>query len=65
LGCPVVGDTLYGRKKPSIDLHRQFLHAYQLSIRIQGEDQKRTFEAPLASELEAVLEELGDTNIGV
>ena len=58
LGCPVVGDTIYGRKKPSMLITRQFLHAHQLSILIPGEDQKRTFEAPLAAELEAVLEKL-------
>ncbi len=56
LGCPVVGDTVYGRKKPSIEIQRQFLHAFQLSILIPGEEAKRTFEAPLASELFEVLD---------
>lgn len=51
LGCPVVGDTVYGRKKPSIKIQRQFLHAFQLSILIPGDEEKRTFEAPLANEL--------------
>mgnify|MGYP001617786967 CR=1 FL=1 len=27
LGCPVVGDTLYGPKKQSVKISRQFLHA--------------------------------------
>jgi len=27
IGCPIVGDTLYGPKKQSIKIHRQFLHA--------------------------------------
>jgi 23S rRNA pseudouridine1911/1915/1917 synthase len=58
LGCPVVGDTVYGRKKPSLDIGRQFLHAYQLSIRIPGETQPKSFEAPLASDLEACLKSL-------
>jgi 23S rRNA pseudouridine1911/1915/1917 synthase len=58
LDCPVVGDTVYGRKKPSLDLNRQFLHAQRLSITLPGEQDKRTFEAPLPSELEAVLTEL-------
>lgn len=58
LGCPVVGDTVYGRKKPSLDLNRQFLHAQRLSITLPGEQDKRTFEAPLPSELEAVLTEI-------
>ncbi len=56
LGCPVVGDTVYGRKKPSIEIQRQFLHAFRLSILIPGEEVKRTFEAPLASELFEVLD---------
>ena len=27
IGCPIVGDTLYGPKKQSIEISRQFLHA--------------------------------------
>jgi 23S rRNA pseudouridine1911/1915/1917 synthase len=55
LGCPVAGDTIYGRKKPSLPLNRQFLHAHALSIIIPGEKVKRTFEAPLAEDLQEVL----------
>jgi len=58
LGCPVVGDTVYGRKNPSIKTQRQFLHAFRLSIQIPGEKTKRIFEAPLASELFEVLDSL-------
>ncbi|MEJ2411503.1 MAG: RluA family pseudouridine synthase [Anaerolineales bacterium] len=58
LNCPVVGDTVYGRKKPTLDLNRQFLHAQRLSITLPGEQEKRTFEAPLPPELEVVLTEL-------
>jgi 23S rRNA pseudouridine1911/1915/1917 synthase len=58
LGCPVTGDTVYGRKKPTLEIDRQFLHAHQLTISLPGEDQKRTFEAALATELEDVLGEL-------
>ncbi len=56
LGCPVVGDTVYGRKNPSIKIQRQFLHAFWLSILILGDEEKRTFEAPLANELFEVLD---------
>jgi len=56
LGCPVVGDTVYGRKKPSIKIQRQFLHAFRLSILIPGDEEKRTFEAPLSNELVEVLD---------
>jgi len=56
--CPVVGDTIYGRRQPSIPLNRQFLHAHRLAIIIPGEASPRTFEAPLPLELTVVLESL-------
>ena len=62
LGCPVVGDTIYGRSKPSLPIPRQFLHAHNLSIIIPGEKVKRRFEAPLADDLEAVLTDLRKDN---
>lgn len=58
LGCPVAGDTVYGRRSPTIPLDRHFLHAYRLSIRLPGESQPRLFEAPLPTELETVLAQL-------
>lgn len=58
LECPVVGDSVYGRRHPSLDLDRHFLHAFRLSIRLPGEEAPTTFEAPLPEELEEVLEEL-------
>jgi 23S rRNA pseudouridine1911/1915/1917 synthase len=58
LGCPIVGDTIYGRKKPSIDLGRHFLHAAKITFVFPGEKTPHTFEAPLPEELQAVLNEL-------
>lgn len=55
LGCPIVGDEIYGRKKPSVEIHRHFLHAYRLKIVLPGEKETRRFEAPLPEELERVL----------
>lgn len=55
IGCPVVGDTVYGRRKPTLPLSRHFLHAAQLTIRLPGEEHPRTFQAPLPSELEQAL----------
>lgn len=55
LGCPIVGDVIYGRKKPSLALGRHFLHAFRLTILLPGEGQPRTFEAPLAPELQSAL----------
>lgn len=64
VGCPVVGDTVYGRKNPTLDVTRQFLHANQLSIMIPGESQIRTFEASLADDLEAILDSLKNLSQG-
>lgn len=58
LGCPVVGDTVYGRKKPTINIKRHFLHAERLVIRLPGEEQPRCFEAELPAELKTVLTQL-------
>ena len=58
IGCPVVGDIVYGRKKPSLSIERQFLHAHQLSIIIPGEEEQTRFEAPLADDLVDILDSL-------
>jgi len=58
LGCPIVGDKVYGRKNPTVEIHRHFLHAAKLKIILPGEKQPRIFEAPLPGELERVLDEL-------
>jgi 23S rRNA pseudouridine1911/1915/1917 synthase len=58
LGCPVVGDTLYGRKHPSLPLGRHFLHAARLAIRLPEEKEPHVFEAPLPPELDQILQNL-------
>jgi 23S rRNA pseudouridine1911/1915/1917 synthase len=55
LGCPIVGDPIYGRKKPSLPLDRHFLHAYRLKIILPGEKEPKFFEAPLPRELQQLL----------
>ena len=55
LGCPIVGDQIYGKKKSTINIHRHFLHAYRLKIVLPGEKEPRFFEAPLPVELEDAL----------
>jgi 23S rRNA pseudouridine1911/1915/1917 synthase len=55
LGCPIVGDEVYGRKKFSVDIDRHFLHAYRLKITLPGEKEPRLFEASLPEELDQVL----------
>lgn len=58
LGCPIVGDEVYGRKKVSVAIKRHFLHAYRLQIVLPGEEETKHFEAPLPEELEQVLASL-------
>lgn len=57
LGCPIVGDLLYGNRRLVSDLHglrRQFLHAASLKIAIPKGD-TRIFNSPLPKDLENVL----------
>lgn len=58
IGVPVVGDTLYGRKRSTIQMDRFFLHAHKLTIRLPGDRQARTFEAPLPDDLFGILDQL-------
>ena len=60
LGCPIVGDEIYGHQNASLKINRQFLHAYRLKIILLGEDKPRSFEAPLPEELSIVLNQLRD-----
>ena len=58
IGCPVTGDTIYGRKKASLPIDRHFLHAASLTILLPGTSQIQKFQAPLPDELEQVLKSL-------
>jgi 23S rRNA pseudouridine1911/1915/1917 synthase len=55
IGCPVTGDTVYGKHTPTLALGRHFLHAARLTIQLPNEKTPRTFEAPLPTELVNVL----------
>ena len=58
IGCPVVGDTVYGRRKQRVRMKRQFLHAHELAFEhpVSGERLRFTSELPVG--LRAVLEKL-------
>ena len=56
LKCPIAGDTVYGKRTPTIKLDRHFLHAVKLKIALPGEKLPRVFEAPLPFELATALE---------
>ena len=56
IGCPVVGDPIYGIKSAHLD--RQFIHAYRLGFRLPSTKQYQEFTSPLPADLEQVLEHL-------
>ena len=56
LDCPIVGDTIYGRRHPTVAIKRHFLHATRLTVKLPGEETSRTFEAPLPADLKELLE---------
>jgi len=58
VGCPVAGDQVYGRKTPTVDIQRHFLHAYRLKITLPGESSPLAFNAPLPAELQSILDTL-------
>jgi 23S rRNA pseudouridine1911/1915/1917 synthase len=58
IGCPIVGDTLYGHRHPTLPVGRQFLHAGRLDVTLPGEIHPRHFEAPLPDDLAQVLNDL-------
>ncbi len=58
IGVPVVGDTVYGRRRQSIEMDRNFLHAKSLGVKLPGERVLRKFTAPLPEDLQAILDAL-------
>lgn len=58
LGCPIVGDSVYGKRKFTVEINRHFLHAFRLKILLPNEKEPRTFEAELPDELKKVLEDV-------
>ncbi|MFZ2357787.1 MAG: RluA family pseudouridine synthase [Anaerolineae bacterium] len=55
---PVVGDRIYGRRKQRIPCPRQFLHAHRLAFTQPTTGQRIEVEAPLPTDLQAVLDQL-------
>jgi 23S rRNA pseudouridine1911/1915/1917 synthase len=60
LKCPIVGDTVYGRRTPSLPVARQCLHAARLTLRLPGSGEAKTFTAPLPDDLSRALKSLRD-----
>lgn len=58
IGCPVVGDAVYGVRSPYLE--RQFLHAFLLGFKLPGTGEYVEFRSELPGELRWVLEQLPD-----
>lgn len=58
IGYPVVGDTIYGRRRRAFDMPRHFLHAAGLTLKRPSDEQPITITAELPPELEAILAQL-------
>lgn len=58
IGCPVVGDTVYGFRKQRLGLKRNFLHAARLSFDHPKTTDRLTFESPLPRGLQNILDKL-------
>ena len=58
LGHPILGDTVYGHKKPELGQTTQCLHAKELTFRHPRTDEPVTVTCPLPEEFERVLQVL-------
>jgi len=58
MGHPVVGDRLYSEKSVPDGLKRQFLHSKTLALKINPDEDRKIFEAPLAEDLSDFLRAL-------
>jgi 23S rRNA pseudouridine1911/1915/1917 synthase len=64
LGHPIVGDRLYGRvRKHRLPLQpeRQMLHAVRLAFNHPDSGKRLSFDAPLADDMNRLLERLRET----
>jgi len=62
IGCPVAGDTLYGKKNAVWKRYGLMLHAYRLRIRLPAAQEKTVFTAPPPRNFLAALHMLRSRN---
>jgi 23S rRNA pseudouridine1911/1915/1917 synthase len=55
IGHPLVGDTVYGQRRPTLGLERPFLHAVELAFDHPDSGERVTFTSELAPDLVAWL----------
>jgi 23S rRNA pseudouridine1911/1915/1917 synthase len=58
IGAPVLGDKVYGKKKVSIPVERQMLHAQRLVLPLLGKPKPEEFTAPLPEDFQSILAHL-------
>ena len=58
IGHPILGDLVYGRKKPELGLDSQCLHAGELTFRRPSDNVFTTITAPLPNYFREVIEKL-------
>ncbi len=58
IGCPVVGDAVYGFRKQRVKLKRQFLHASELAFAHPRTGERMRFESELPLGLQDVMRKL-------
>jgi len=60
VGCPILGDRMYGRKDGVYTDAALMLHAYRLSIKLPGARSRTSFRAPLPRRFKKLLMQLAD-----
>lgn len=55
IGHPLVGDPVYGQRRPTLQLERPFLHAYELAFEHPATHERVTYHSDLADDLAARL----------
>ena len=58
LGCPVMGDPIYGKKDAIFDSATLMLHSYRLGIRLPDSNDFSVFKAPVPRRFKKVLKTL-------
>ncbi len=58
IGCPVVGDRVYGFRKQRVTLKRHFLHAAELAFDHPTTGERLRFTSPLPAGLQNVMDKL-------
>lgn len=64
VGCPIVADRVYGRRKQELPLARQFLHAAGLTFAHPAGGEELSFQSPLPPDLQTILNDLRPSPVG-